>query len=177
MCRRRVADQWPRPDPSSFPATGDDAYLAVAQARLDHQLSTIDALDSKAGNILTAALAECGFLVALLAIRPPSDADPLSPGALWAMGVAGIAFVLVFAMSIAGLVVRKWSRYPGPDEAWSMAWATPHVAWQLAMSVEQAYNQNRSGELRKADFVRDGAVLLAVQTVVTITACLLVVSG
>lgn len=173
MCRGRgksPAEAGGDADP--FPPDGGDAYLAVAQGRLEHQMSTIDALDGKATGILTAALAEAGFLVALLAIRTPSEHAPSI--ASWS-GLGGSA-ILVFAvayLTLRAIAVRDWKRYPSPKSAWMVS--RMRVDWELARSLEQAYDDNLKEEGIKANRVHLAGRALAVLTAATTVTALLLV--
>lgn len=163
----------PKPnDPSPFPSHEGDAYLAVAQARLDHQMATLDALDAKASSYLTASWAEAGLLVALLAIRPP-DEHPLSPWAVVGLVLTAAALVGVVLDGRAAMKPVDWQRYPSPKDAWALA-HRPDVAWHLARSLEEAYTENRGRERERVDRIRRQEFLLLVQTALTFATALLV---
>lgn len=165
--------QTPTPDePSPFPSHEGDAYLAVAQARLDHQMATLDALDAKASSYLTASWAEAGLLVALLAIRSP-DEHPLSPWSAVGLLLTAAALVGVFLDARAAMQPVEWSRYPSPESAWGVA-HKPDVAWHLARSLEKAYTDNRKQESERVESVRREEYLLLMQTALTFVTALLI---
>lgn len=145
---------------------GEDAYLAFVQARLDSQLDAVDGLDSKAGTIIATALAESGFPIALLAVRPLSQ-SPIPSCLKVAFGVmaALLAFTLVGA--IRGLMVREWERYPGPDKI-SGHRDSPRLVAGLIKSLDKAYVANLKHELEKGRRVRVAALWLAALSVVAI---------
>lgn len=165
MCRkraRRPAEEDVEADP--YPLRGGGAYLAVAQGRLEHQMSTIDALDGKATGILTAALAEAGFLVALLAIRTPAEHTP-SVASWTGLAMSAFLMIAVAFLTLSAIAVRDWKRYPSPKSAWMVS--RMRVDWELARSLEQAYDDNLKEEARKANRVQQAGRALAVTTVVT----------
>jgi hypothetical protein len=165
MCRKRatsLAEQNAEADP--YPLRGGDAYLAVAQGRLEHQMSTIDALDGKATGILTAALAEAGFLVALLAIRTPAEHTPSI--ASWSgLAISACLVLAVAYLTLRASAVRDWKHYPSPKSAWNVS--RLRVNWELARSLELAYDDNLKEQQRKANRVHAASRVLAVLTVVT----------
>jgi hypothetical protein len=163
MKRRKATLAVSPPDP--FPREGGEAYLLVAQARLDHQMSTVDAHDTKGGNILVAGLSEAGFLLALLAIRPPTQHRP--SGLSW-LGLAVSAAVVVFLVffSLRATAVRDWKVYPSPQEAWKVS--RLRLDWELARSLEEAYEANVEPQRQKAGQVNRAGQWLAAMTIVTI---------
>lgn len=143
-----------------FPAEGGDAYLAVAQARMDRQLDDIDALDAKAGIVIGAALAQVAVVLGLWALR--SDA-PLGwwRWALLAATAAGLTVTLVLAGG--ALRVRGWHRYPDPADAWALR-HQPRLAWELAMVIDDAFDKNATREPDKQRLVRNSIFALGALT-------------
>lgn len=150
--------------PKKFPASGGDGYLSVAQARLDFQMSTIDALDSKAGTAISTALAEAAFLAALLALRP-ADALPLHEWYVTLL-LAGVCLLFIASLyhGVRGILVRRWHTYPNPSKTWSLA-LKPDLEWELARVLDSAFEKNLDNQSLKARHVRRSAVMLGLLTI------------
>ena len=159
---------------STFPASGGDAYLLVAQARLDHQMSTWDALDSKANNHLVTAVAEAGFLLTLLAIKLPKD-HTVSCWSTLALVLAAVGAVAVVVVAWIAQRVQEIKSYPNPAEAWKVAHLQEPVEWELARSLETAYDLNVPLAKHKASFVQASGYCLLGLTAVSILAAFAIV--
>jgi hypothetical protein len=178
MWRRRVSKEPVALPEGPFPTEGGDAYLAMAQARLDQQMATWDGLDSKASNHMMGALAEAAFLLALVAVTWSPDKG-LSAASWVCLALAAVGTCGVVALAWSAQRVRQASTYPKPDDAWESAWKANHeaqpVAWQLARSLEEAFKQNAGVQSRKANTVeRSSWALLALTAVVTVAGLVLV---
>lgn len=151
----------------SFPPQGADAFLAVSQGRLEQQMTTLDALDTKAHAMFAGAVAEVGFLLAMLAIRPENR--PLS---WWSwlgifLTLAAAAWVLWRAWSAQR--VREWEAYPSSDRSWKLGYSHMPLAWEMGLSLAQAHASNEAGRKAKTDMVKQAGVgVLALTGVVVL---------
>lgn len=156
-----------------FPREGGDTYLSVAQARIDRQLDDIDALDAKGGVIIGTALAEAAVVLSLWALRPEGSSLRWCHWILLALVAMALAATVV--LGGLGLRMREWRRYPDPDEAWALR-EEQHLAWELAMVVDKAFEVNAEPERIKQVHVRRSAVSLAALTGAALVAAILLVS-
>ncbi len=173
--------RWSRREPvrqrtriGGFPVEGGSAYLAVAQGRLDLQMTQVDALDSKAVGVLQMSVAEAGLLVALLAILAGAQ-NPTSGGAWTALAVTAALTTAVVWLGTRALLVREWSSYPTPNDAWTAANGPKPTDWDLARTLEDAYTANKPHVDGKVDDVQRSALVLGAQTVGMIVSALLLV--
>lgn len=159
----------------TFPVEGGDAYLQVAQGRIDHQMSTLDALETKAAGLLAGGLATAAFLTALLAIRM-SDGRMPSVLAWLLFAVAGILLTLVALSTVLGTRMRAWKTYPTPADAWTAAHTSHPVAWELARVLEAAYDGNLDDQARKTRHINIAIWTFLAQIAITaVTAVALLV--
>ena len=163
----------PPPEPQrSMPTTGGEAYLAVSQGRLDAQLATLDALDTKAGVLIAAASAAAAYLAALLSIQPAgTEGSTLQSLSL---ALAGALVTLTCVTGLRALAVRTWMLHPDPTTAWAHR-NSPAVAWELALMLDDAYEGNSPGAATKASRVKDTAELVATLTAVVLVTTVLIV--
>ncbi|MDP2286981.1 MAG: hypothetical protein Q8M73_00230 [Actinomycetota bacterium] len=171
-------DEERKPIVSAFPAEGGDAYLMLAQARFDQQMATWDAYDAKANNHLLTAVAEAAFLLALLALKPPMTHHPTVVSWI-GLGLAALGAVAVVSLAWIVQRVQSVDSYPTAADAWGAAWSSNRenesVAWQLARSLEVAYENNCPAVKTKATMLRYSGWALVVMTgVSTATAISLV---
>lgn len=178
MRKRRIdKDREDLPE-GPFPTEGGDAYFAMSQARLDHQMATWDGLDAKANNHLLGALAEAAFLLALVAVTWARDRG-LSMASWVVLALAAGGTCAVVATAWIAQRVQQASTYPKPRDAWNSAWKANRdkeaVAWQLARSLEVAFDDNATVQSGKADMVeRSSWALLVLTGIVAVAALLLV---
>lgn len=147
-----------------FPAEGGDAYLAVAQARMDRQLDDIDALDAKAGIIIGAALAQVAVVLGIWALR--GDA-PLGWWRWALLAATAVALSVTLALAGVALRVRGWRRYPDPADAWALRHRS-RLAWELAMVIDDAFDKNATREHGKQGLVRTSIFALGALTAVVL---------
>lgn len=178
MRQRRIDKEREDLPVGPFPTEGGDAYFAMALARLDHQMATWDGLDAKANNHLLGALAEAAFLLAIVAVTWSRD-QGLSMASWVGLALAAGGTCAVVTTAWIAQRVQQASTYPKPRDAWSSAWKAngdkQEVAWQLARSLEVAFDDNASVQIGKADMVeRSSWTLLVLTGLVAVAALLLV---
>jgi hypothetical protein len=162
---------------SPFPDEGAETFLTIAQGRLEHQIATLDALDTKAAALLAGAVAEVAFLLALLALRPP-DTHPLS-GRSWVLLTAA-ASVALACVVVAWLAqsVRTWVDYPNTADAWNVACTKPaQYTWQMGLTLAAAFDANKPAQRGKTRQVRMANYLVLALTLLTLVAGLSVIAG
>jgi hypothetical protein len=169
---RSVDAAHPVKPPRDFPADGGDAYLAIAQGRLDRQLDDIDALDAKGGVVIGTALSEAAVVLALWALRP--EQPPLHAWHWVLLALVALGLVVTLWWGGSGLRMREWRRYPDADGAWALR-KEPHLAWELAVVLDEAFSVNVEPEKRKQSHVGRAAVSLGVLTIVVLAAAVALV--
>ncbi len=139
-------------------------------------MASLDALDTKAQAMLAGAVAEVGFLVALLALRP-SEQHKLSVLSGRLLFVAVVVAVVAVVLAWMGQRVRKWDSYPSTDNAWKVAHQhTQTYTWQMGLSLVTAYIGNLDGRRRKTRLVKAASVAVLVLTLVALAAGIAIVT-
>lgn len=156
-----------------FPPQGADAFLVVAQGRFEHQMATLDALDNKAQAMFAGGVAEVGFLIAMLALRPADR--PLSAWS-WA-GIFAVVLIAIWVLGYAWAAqrIREWDAYPGHEKTWELGYAPMPLAWEMGLSLAAAHEENEKGRKEKTRQVKRAGVGVLVMTVaVALTAVAIV---
>lgn len=175
MTDERGEHEMPPADPAlpEFPPEGADAFLTVSQGRFEHQMTTLDALDNKAQAMFAGGVAEVGFLIAMLALRPADQ--PLSPWS-WA-GIFAMVLVTIWVLGYAWSAqrIREWDAYPGHEKVWALSYKQMPLAWEMGLSLADAHAKNEAGRKEKSRQVKRAGVGVLVMTVlVALTAVAIV---
>ena len=166
---RPTSTEWP-----AYPGEGADAFLAVTQGRYEHQMATLDALDNKAGALFAGGVAEAGFLLAMLALRPADH--PLSPISWAAIVLVAGATTWVLAWAWAAQHIREWAGYPDHTELWNSGYDPMPLAWHAAMTLDASHKANEKGRAEKTKQVKKAGVGIVVLTMLVVAASIAIVA-
>lgn len=149
---------------SDIPEADAASFLTVSISRFEHQMSSIDTLDNKAGALFAGGVGETAFLIAILALRP-GDRSLSS----WSWGLISLTtlvalWTLVWAWR--GQSIRTWEGYPSHENLWALAVRGGHVSLQAGLTMAEAYKSNEAGLERKVGMVRKAEYGIAVLTLV-----------
>jgi hypothetical protein len=123
------------PEPSSPPPETLAFIYDWGWGALDRQLAAADALDAK----MAQALAAGSILLGLPA------ASGISGGATAAfLGCATAAFLVLAALAVHALWVRRWRAPLSPSQAWREYWAdeAEAIRWTIVADTSEAYEEN-----------------------------------
>jgi len=160
---------------TKFPNANGDLMLEVASRRLEAQLATVDALDTKTGVALAIAR---GSIVAVGAVVAAT------PERVRTVGFVLIALtVLTYAaqaiISVRAIKPRTWGVGLEPDEIFELCndrgVSEQKRAWVVAEGYAKAVTVNKPALDQKASQSRAGLYVLLLQTGLLLT-CLLALS-
>ena len=145
-----------------FPSTDPDLMYDLAKERLATQITQVDSLDAKIGNLLGFGSALLAIIVALLGFRqqtiPVYGVILLSFGAIWYLAMAVILLVAYYT--------KRWESGPNLDEAWqySSQYPSKTMYWWAAESLKDCYSRNKNKIAYKTRAIKAGMPLLIAET-------------
>jgi hypothetical protein len=169
----------PQSTASDYPTGDPQLFYELARDRLNTQLSTIDALDSKIGLLFSLASGLLGILAAVFALRPVTGEDRISILALLLLIAAGVAYCFVAYGGIRAYRIRSWDVGPDLTKVWNDLWSLDDslVKWRVANALRADYeaNQDAVDEKRDALFMVFAGII--VQSLLLALALVLVAAG
>ena len=161
--------EWP-----PFPDQGAEAFLAMSQGRYEHQMATLDALDTKAGALFAGGVAEAGFLLAMLALRQAGR--PLSWQSWVGIVAVALATTWTLAWSWSAQRIRDWDGYPEHKKLWEAAYGQTALAWHAGLTLAASQSANEKDRKAKSRQVKMAGVGILVQTVLVAAASIAIVA-
>lgn len=145
-----------------FPQRDPEFVYDLAKERLNAQLSQVDSLDGKIGNLLGFGSAILAIVMTILTLAP---IVPLRTMVLLFTGIA--AYVAMVIVLLIAYYARRWQAGPDLDEAWqySTQYEIRTMYWWAAESLKECYFANKNKTPRKVKAVKIGLPLLVVETV------------
>jgi hypothetical protein len=156
---------------SPFPDRDGRVFFDLARDRLNEQLETLDAIDSKIALLFSTSTTLVGILAAVLALRPGSF-DTVS---YILVGVSMLCYGVASWHAWRGYRARVWKYGPNLTEVWRAltdeGGLTDHqIEWSVANDIRLAYVENSAKVKAKADALDAIARALLTQTVILVLA-------
>lgn len=150
--------------PSENPQQDPQLPWDSANALLERQLGTADALDSKIGNLFTWGGASLGVMLAVLALRPGNFRGI----SLVAFILAAVAYALLAVVTFRAVTGRPFSMGPDPQDIVHDLSEHPEVTdhdarWEAALSLIEAWHKNEPALQYKSNALRWAIPLLVGQ--------------
>lgn len=144
-----------------FPPGDPQLVHDLAKERLNAQLSQIDSLDTKIGNLLGFGSAILAIVVTILTLAPMM---PLRTMILLFTGIA--AYVAMVITLLIAYYARRWEAGPDLNEAWqySTQYEIRTMGWWATESLKNCYFANKNKTARKVKAIKIGLPLLVVET-------------
>ena len=144
-----------------FPHRNPQLVYDLAKERLNVQLSQIDSLDTKIGNLLGFGSAILAIVVTILTLAPVM---PLYTMILLLMGIAAYGAMVIILLS--AYYARRWEAGPDLNEAWqhSIRYEIRTMYWWATESLKKCYFANKNKTALKVKSIKIGLPLLVVET-------------
>jgi hypothetical protein len=164
---------------TGYPERGSELFYELAKDRLSTQLNTIDGIDAKLGMLFSASSALIGILVAVFTIR--GNTTTLSAGDYTVISISGALYLLAGGLTYVSYRARTWKVGPKLGQVWDdlhdPALDDDRIRWQVARAFWSDYDDNLSGQKKKADRLPLLVLVVIVQVLALCSALGLVAAG
>jgi len=145
-----------------FPQKDPQLVYDLSKERLNVQLSQIDSLDTKIGNLMGFGSAILAIMVTILTL---ASTVPLHTMILLFIGIA--AYLAMVITLLIAYYAKHWEAGPDLNEAWqhSTQYEIRTMYWWATESLKKCYFGNKNKTARKVRAIKIGLPLLAVETV------------
>jgi hypothetical protein len=159
-----------------FPQRDPDLFFELARDRLNTQLSSIDALDSKIGVLFSLSSGLLGILAAVVALRSAGEEAISRP--VWGLLVAaGVAYAFVACSAVRAYRARSWGVGPSLLKTWNALWGEDtdaRIKWRVANRIWADYENNRRAVRTKTDSLLMAFTGVIIQSLLLVLALVLV---
>jgi uncharacterized membrane protein len=163
----------PKSGHSEFPDRDPQMFYELARERHAAQADTLSVLDNKLIFYLSSSSALVAILIAVYALRP----DAFDTWELVLPGASGLAWLLLMALALKALHVKKWLSGPKLDQVFERHFSEEDDAtlkWRVAKGFWKDYEKNGKLEADKRWALNRALVLFILQTAILVTALFLV---
>jgi hypothetical protein len=142
-----------------FPPANPEVIYDLARGRFHQQLSAVDAIDTKLAGFFGIGSALLGIIAAIYAIKP----DAFKAGGWLVLLLALIVFVLLVAISLAGMRPRGWETGPVMAEIYDdhIRYSDAEIRWRATGTLIRLYKKNKATYDKKVSSAKASPALLA----------------